>query len=75
MSGLRVSPPATEPLHIDTTITRTYAFEQPIAIPSYLIAVAGGEVAFASLGKRTGVWIEPAKLDAAVWEFKKDTEM
>ena len=29
----------------------------------------------APLGKRTGVWSEPGKLKAAVWEFKRDTEL
>ncbi|KAM0754058.1 hypothetical protein T439DRAFT_322944 [Meredithblackwellia eburnea MCA 4105] len=74
MSALRVSPPANENATIDTTRKTTYVFSQETAIPSYLIAIAGGEVEFAPLGKRTGVWVEPKKLDKAVWEFEKDTE-
>ncbi|KAK4705696.1 hypothetical protein P7C70_g496, partial [Phenoliferia sp. Uapishka_3] len=74
-SALRTSPAPDSPLtDITDTTTITYVFSQPIAIPSYLIAISGGEVAFKSLGTRTGVWSEPGVLDAAVWEFKKDTE-
>jgi aminopeptidase N len=38
-------------------------------IPSYLIAMAAGELAFQALGPRTGVWAEPSVLKAAAHEF------
>lgn len=60
--------------HVDMAKDRVFKFEQPNAIPSYLIAIAAGELAFASLGERTGVWAEPTVLEAAAWEFKRDTE-
>jgi len=44
-------------------------FEMPQPIPAYLIALAVGDIAFHSLGPRTGVWAEPSVLDAAAWEF------
>lgn len=62
-------------LSLTLTIAPTqYVYDQPTAIPSYLIAVAGGELAFASLGDRCGVWIKPSRLAEAKWEFEADTE-
>ena len=45
----------------------------PQAIPPYLIALAAGDIAFKPLGKRTGVYTEPAMLERAAREFE-DTE-
>src|SRR6185436_14049891 len=42
-------------------------------IPSYLIALAAGDLAFRSLGPRSGVYAEPSVVDAAAFEFA-DTE-
>ncbi len=50
-----------------------YAFKMPQPVPSYLIALAVGDLAFASLGKRTGVYAEPSVLPKAAREFA-DTE-
>ena len=49
----------------------TYAMDKPVA--PYLIAIAAGDIAFRELGPRTGVWAEPALLDAAAHETA-DTE-
>ena len=57
----------------DKTLPGTYKFEMPQAIPPYLIALAAGDIAFKSLGARTGVYTEPAMLDKAAREFE-DTE-
>lgn len=46
-----------------------YHFEMPQAIPSYLIALAVGELQFKAIGARTGVYAEPYILDAAAEEF------
>jgi leukotriene A-4 hydrolase/aminopeptidase len=46
-----------------------YRFEMKEAIPSYLIAIAVGDLTFRSLGPRAGVYTEPAVLDAAAKEF------
>ncbi|HWP94246.1 MAG TPA: M1 family metallopeptidase [Gammaproteobacteria bacterium] len=51
----------------------TYAFRMNQPIPSYLIALAVGDLAFKATGPRTGVYAEPAVLDAAAREFE-DTE-
>jgi leukotriene-A4 hydrolase len=53
--------------------TRSYRFEMPQPIPSYLIALAVGDLEFKSLGRRTGVWAEPAVVGKAAYEFA-DTE-
>src|SRR5215510_10779346 len=50
-----------------------YSFNMPQAIPPYLIALAAGDIAFKSLGNRTGVYTEPAMLERAASEFE-DTE-
>ena len=50
-----------------------YRFDMPQPIPSYLIALAAGDLAFRSLGERTGVYAEPSVVEAAADEFV-DTE-
>ena len=50
-----------------------YEFEMPQAIPSYLIALSVGDLQFKAMGERTGVYSEPAYLEAATAEFA-DTE-
>jgi leukotriene-A4 hydrolase len=50
-----------------------YSFEMPQPLPSYLIALGIGDLQFKSIGPRTGVYAEPATLEAAAWEFA-DTE-
>jgi leukotriene-A4 hydrolase len=52
---------------------RTFKFRMPQAIPSYLIAIAIGDLAFKPMSDRTGVWAEPSMVDAAAREFE-DTE-
>jgi leukotriene-A4 hydrolase len=48
-------------------------FEMPQPIPSYLIALAVGNLSFRELGPRSGVYAEPSVVDAAAAEFA-DTE-
>ncbi len=50
-----------------------YSFSMPQPIPSYLIALAIGDLQFQAMGDRTGVYAEPALLKAAAAEFE-DTE-
>jgi leukotriene-A4 hydrolase len=57
----------------DKTLPGAYKFEMPQAIPPYLMALAAGDIAFKSLGNRTGVYTEPVMLDKAAREFE-DTE-
>src|SRR5690606_18980568 len=46
-----------------------YQFKQPNPIPSYLMALAVGDIAFKAIGGRTGVYAEPAVIREAAWEF------
>ena len=57
----------------DTERDGVYEFTMPQAIPSYLIALAVGDLQFKSMGERTGVYAEAYILDAAAAEFE-DTE-
>lgn len=50
-----------------------YHFTMPQKIPSYLMAIAAGDLVFKPISERAGVWAEPATVDAAVAEFE-DTE-
>ncbi|MCW8091238.1 M1 family metallopeptidase [Alteromonas sp. ASW11-130] len=57
----------------DTDRDGEYKFTMPQPIPSYLIALAIGNLEFKAMGERTGVYAEPEILDAAAKEFE-DTE-
>jgi hypothetical protein len=48
---------------------RVYRFRMEEAIPPYLIALAVGDLAFRELGPRSGVYAEPAVVEAAAYEF------
>ena len=50
-----------------------FQFEMRQPIPSYLIALAVGDLAFRSMGERTGVYAEPSVVESAAAEFD-DTE-
>jgi aminopeptidase N len=50
-----------------------YSFKMPQKIPSYLLAIAAGDLVYKPIGKRSGVWAEPGMVDKAVAEFT-DTE-
>ncbi|KAI0063061.1 zincin [Artomyces pyxidatus] len=82
LSAIRVSPASEGPVHDGKTVGTdvvTYFYKQPVAIPSYLIAIASGNVhyrAFPAIEGKTwksGVWAEPELMDASYWEFSEDT--
>jgi leukotriene-A4 hydrolase len=54
--------------------TLLYSFCQEIPIPSYLFAIASGDVATASIGPRSQVITGPEEVVAAKWEFEADME-
>ena len=56
------------------TGTKLYTFEQNIPIPSYLFALASGDVAKAPIGPRSVVATGPKELKAAQWELEESTE-
>ncbi len=53
--------------------TGVYRFDMPQPIPSYLLALAVGDLEFQAMGQRTGVYAERSILAAAAAEFE-DTE-
>jgi leukotriene-A4 hydrolase len=52
---------------------KDYTFTMPEAVPSYLIALAVGDLEFQETGPRTGVYAEKSMIKAAAKEFA-DTE-
>jgi aminopeptidase N len=69
MSGERLTPegePAGEG-------RRAYRFRMTHPVAPYLIAIAAGDLQFRELGRRTGVWTEPAMIERAAAELV-DTE-
>lgn len=52
-----------------------YHFRMDQSIPSYLIALAVGDLRFKALDERSGVYAEPSVIDAAVYEFADMPEM
>jgi len=49
-----------------------YQYQQKIPIPSYLLAIVAGNIAYKKTGERAGVYAEPEILDKSVYEL---TEM
>jgi leukotriene-A4 hydrolase len=54
--------------------TLLYSFFQEIPMPSYLFAIASGDIATASIGPRSLVSTSPEELSDAKWELEADTE-
>lgn len=52
---------------------KLYKFEQKVSIPSYLLAIAVGNLASKPVSDRSAVWCEPEQVEAAAYEFA-DTE-
>ena len=50
-----------------------YTFRMPQPVPSYLIALAVGDLRFRPVGARTGIYAEPSMVRGAAYEFE-DTE-
>jgi len=53
---------------------KLYKFEQKVPIPSYLFAVASGDIVTASIGPRSVVATGPNELEACKWELEQDME-
>ncbi len=49
--------------------TGVYHFSMKQFIPSYLLALAVGDVKFIAIGSRGGVYAEPSIVDTAAWEL------
>ena len=52
-----------------------YQFKMEQPIPSYLIALAAGDLEFRALGPRSGIYAEPSVIEAAAWEFAQTERM
>jgi leukotriene-A4 hydrolase len=54
---------------------RAWRFNMTNPVPPYLIAIGVGDLEFAAIDERTGVWSEPSVLAAARSEFVSTAEM
>lgn len=52
-----------------------YEFRMPQPIPSYLMALAVGDLAFKAFDSRSGVFAEPEVIGKAAWEFEDTPRM
>ena len=52
-----------------------YTFKMDQPIPSYLLALAVGDVEYRAIGDRTGVYAVPDMIEAAQYEFQEMDEM
>ena len=57
------------PVADDSRNMHTFAFNQPVACATYLVALAIGDLKFKSTGPRTGVWAETNVVEKAAYEF------
>ena len=55
--------------------TGSYDVVMPEPIPSYLLAIAAGDLVFEPIGERAGVWAEPEMAKRAATEFSDTEEM
>jgi leukotriene-A4 hydrolase len=73
-SGLPTGSKDFKPGKGDAPGTLLYTFKQEIPIPSYLFALASGDLACASIGPRSTVWTGPEELQGCKWELENDME-
>ncbi len=52
-----------------------YRFRMQHPIPTYLFALAVGDIEFRATSDRTGVYAEPSLVEKAAWEFAETPEM
>ena len=69
--GLRVVMSAEN--NADIELNGAFTFRMAEAIPTHLLAIACGDLAFQAIGSRSGVYTEPSMLNACAKEFE-DTE-
>ena len=59
----------------DAKRTGDYNFHMPQKIPSYLLAIAAGDLVFKPVNNRSGVWAEPSMVGKAEKEFEDTGKM
>lgn len=69
-SGVTVA----EPEAVEAGEEKLYRFEQKVPIPSYLFALASGDIVTAKIGKRSVVATGPNELEACKGEFEEDMD-
>jgi aminopeptidase N len=52
-----------------------YEFEMRQPVPSYLMALAVGDLEFRALDRRCGIYSEPSVIEPAAWEFAEVPQM
>ncbi|PWT91038.1 MAG: aminopeptidase [Acidobacteria bacterium] len=57
------------------TDDNTFEFRMTQPIPSYLLALAVGDIAFREISGRSGIYAEPSVVDKAAWEFAETEKM
>lgn len=68
MSAVLDKPPTTQ------DGVSVYSFKQSTLVPTYLIAIAAGNIVGKKIGPRSMCWSEPEINDAAAWEFETTVE-
>lgn len=70
---IKVPDSLTAVMSANTTVSKNglFEFEMKQPIPSYLIALAIGNLEYKSLGKRSGVYAEPSMMQACYNEFEE----
>ena len=71
-SGIGAETNATSPSANGSS--QLYKFHQKVPIPSYLFALASGDIATANVGNRSKVATGPDELKNCKWELEEDTE-
>ena len=70
MSALSTATESKPKLSEQQTSTKTFTFNQPVPIPSYLLALAVGELSSHEISPRVKIWSEPTLLSACAAEFE-----
>lgn len=70
-SGL---PDQSNPPSPTSSSPQVYKFHQPVPIPSYLFALASGEIVTAAIGPRSTVASDPLSLESCAWELSPSIE-
>lgn len=73
LPGLLAVMSASNPVEMKDNGSYTFRMDQPV--PSYLMALAVGDLAYQSLGEHSGVYAEPSMLSKAAAEFENIPQM